>query len=33
MSTLFAEDIKPELNYVECWGIHDFPDMPETTRR
>lgn len=33
MSTLFAEDIKPELNQVDCWTIHDFPDMPETTRR
>lgn len=28
MSTLYAEDIKPELNRSERWSIHDFTDFP-----
>lgn len=28
MSTLSAEDIKPELNQSDDWSIHDFPDFP-----
>lgn len=28
MSTLSAEDIKPELNQVNEWTIHDFSDFP-----
>lgn len=28
MSTLVAEDIKPELNQHADWTIHDFPDNP-----
>ena len=28
MSTLSAEDIKPDLNQSDSWSIHDFPDFP-----
>lgn len=33
MSTLSAEDIKPELNQSDGWTIHDFSDLPGETRR
>ena len=33
MSTLSAEDIKPELNQSTSWSIHDFPDYPGASQR
>lgn len=33
MSTLSAEDIKPELNQSTSWSIHDFPDYPGAPQR
>ena len=33
MSTLSAEDIKPELNQSSSWSIHDFPDYPGAPQR
>lgn len=33
MSTLSAEDIKPELNQSTSWSIHDFPDFPGEPNR
>lgn len=32
MSTLSAEDIKPELNQADSWSVHDFPDFPGEPR-
>lgn len=32
MSTLSAEDIKPELNQADSWSVHDFPDFPGVPR-
>lgn len=33
MSTLSAEDIKPDLNQSDSWSIHDFPDFPGEPNR
>lgn len=33
MTTLSAEDIKPELNQSELWTVHDFEDFPGVPKR
>ena len=33
MSTISAEDIKPDLNQSDSWSIHDFPDFPGEPNR